>query len=172
MDSVQQFIENEFHTGINDIAAELLKEMMQPWTDQYGSTYALGESQWIESFEDDDPMAMDADTVAVVEEVMDSGDVWYGDDDVVAVATDATADDPIVVADYSTQLVHQAFADRGDDGSIHYREMITWQSLFIDNWCEEREASFDNKGWPTEISSTITVGEYSLSVHWQLMNHD
>lgn len=169
MDSVQQFIENEFHTGINDIAAELLKEMMQPWTDQYGSTYALGESQWIESFEDDDPMAMDADTV---EDVVDSGE-QLGIERVAVEDDVLVVDDSEELPDYSVQMEHQAFARKSDNGSLYYRETITWASpLFVDNWCEEREASFDAKGWPAEISSTMTMGEYSLSVHWQLMNHD
>ena len=169
MDSVQRFIEREFHTGIDDMAAELLQEMLKPWADQYGRTYALGESQWIESFEDDDPMAMDADTVEVV---VDSGE-QLGIERVAVEDDVLVVDDSEELPDYSVQMEHQAFARKSDDGSLYYRETITWASpLFVDNWCEEREASFDAKGWPAEISSTMTMGEYSLSVHWQLMNHD
>ena len=164
MDSVQQFVEREFHNGIDDIAAEMLEEIIKPWVDQYGRTYALGDSHWTESEsfddEEDDPMAMDADTVEVV---MDSDDIWQGKND------NAVVVDCEELPDFSMQMVHQAFADRGDDGSINYREKITWNNPFVDNWCEEREASFDAKGWPIEISHTITMGESSISTHWQLI---
>ena len=159
-----QFIEKEFHTGIDDIVAKLLEEMVKPWIDQYGRTYALGDSHWTESEsydgEEDDPMAMDADTVEVV---MDSDDIWQEEDD------NAVVVDEEELPDYSTQMVHQAFADRGDDGNIYYREKITWNNPFVDNWREEREASFDGKGWPIEISYSITMGESSVSTQWQLI---
>ena len=163
MDSVQQFVEREFHSRIDDIAAELLEELIKPLVDQYGRTYALGESQWTESESDDGyedgPMSMDADTVEVV---MDSDDIWQEEDD-----KDVVVEEEL--PDFSIQMVHQAFADSGDDGSINYREKITWNNPIVDNWCEEREASFDAKGWPIEISYTITMGESSISTHWQLI---
>lgn len=163
MDSVQQYIEMEFQSGIDDIAAELLEEMIKPWADQYGRTYALGDSRWTEANEDDEDNSFDIDTVEVV---MDSDDIWQGEDDN-AVVVEELPD--FSLPDFSMQMVHQAFADRGDDGSINYREKITWNNPFVDNWCEEREASFDAKGWPIEISHTITMEESSISTHWQLI---
>ena len=142
-DTTQLLIDNELDSGINDMAKKVLEEAMQTWADQYGRTYAMGDSRWIEIDEDFENIEVeDIDATNEDEELPE------GEDE--------------EIPDLSSKKVHQ-------DGTFFYRERISWESVMLGNWFEVQEASFDANGWPIEITSTITMGETNISVHWQLI---
>ena len=149
-DTTQLLIDNELDSGINDMAKKVLEEAMQTWADQYGRTYAMGDSRWIEIDEDFENIEVeDIDATNEDEELPE------GEDE--------------EIPDLSSKKVHQAFAHINEDGTFFYREKISWESVMLGNWFEVQEASFDANGWPIEITSTITMGETNISVHWQLI---
>ena len=149
-DTTQLLIDNELDSGINDMAKKVLEEAMQTWADQYGRTYAIGDSRWIETDEDFENIEVeDIDATNEDEELPE------GEDE--------------EIPDLSSKKVHQAFAHINEDGTFFYREKISWESVMLGNWFEVQEASFDANGWPIEITSTITMGETNISVHWQLI---
>ena len=149
-------MEREIEEGLNDdflkrTVTELIQTMITPFTEQYGRTYAMGGSRWIEADEDlENTEVEDIDTDIQVEETI-------------------TEEEGEEMTDFSMQEVHQAFAHINVDGTFFYQEKISWESLMLDNWSEHQEASFDANGWPIEITSTITMGNTSTSIHWQLI---
>ncbi|MBQ9555479.1 MAG: hypothetical protein IJV05_04575 [Muribaculaceae bacterium] len=152
-DSTQLFIDNELDSGINEMAKKLLEETIQTWADQYGRTYAMGGSRWIETDEDFETIEVEDIDATNEDEELPEGE----DED---------------MPDLSSKEVHQAFAHINEDGTFFYREKISWESVMLDNWFEVQEASFDANGWPIEITSTITMGETNISIHWQLINEN
>ena len=143
---------------LTERAKELLRSMAATFTDQYGRTYALGGSRWIENYEEtvEDVVSSDGTNVQDLDDEMDDDGL-----------TDDEYDEEI--PDFSVQRIHQAFAHINEDGSFFYREQIFWDDQMLDNWYEKSEATFDPKGWPTEISSVVNMGETSVSAHWQLI---
>lgn len=148
---------------LTERAKELLRSMAATFTDQYGRTYALGGSRWIENYEEtvEDVVSCDGTNVQDLDDEMDDDEM--DDDDL----TDDEYDEDI--PDFSVQRIHQAFAHINEDGSFFYQEQIFWDDQMLDNWNEKSEAAFDSKGWPTEISSVVNMGETSVSAHWQLI---
>ena len=134
---------------INGMASKLFEGIIQTWADQYGRTYAMGDSRWIETDED-----------------LENTEVEDIDTDI--------QDENVVVEEFevSVQWVHQAFAHINEDGTFFYRDTISWESLMLDNWSEHKEASFDAKGWPVEINNTTTMGDATTTIHWQLIEED
>ena len=136
---------------INGMASKLFEGIIQTWADQYGRTYAMGDSRWIETDED-----------------LENTEVEDIDTDI--------QDENVVVeefeGDFSVQWVHQAFAHINEDGTFFYRDTISWESLMFDNRSEHQEASFDAKGWPVEINNTTTMGDATTTIHWQLIEED
>ena len=150
-DTTQLLIDNELDSGINDMAKKLLEEAMQTWADQYGRTYAMGDSRWIEIDEDFENIEVeDIDATNEDEELPE------GEDE--------------EIPDLSSKKVHQAFAHINEDGTFFYRERISYESVILEGWFELQEASFDANGWPIEITSAITMGESTISIHWQLID--
>lgn len=143
---------------LTERAKELLRSMAATFTDQYGRTYALGGSRWIENYEEtvEDVVSCDGTNVQDLDDEMDDDGL-----------TDDEYDEDI--PDFSVQRIHQAFAHINEDGSFFYQEQIFWDDQMLDNWNEKSEAAFDSKGWPTEISSVVNMGETSVSAHWQLI---
>ena len=143
---------------LTERAKELLRSMAATFTDQYGRTYALGGSRWIENYEEtvEDVVSSDGTNVQDLDDEMDDDGL-----------TDDEYDEEI--PDFSVQRIHQAFAHINEDGSFFYREQIFWDDQMLDNWYEKSEATFNTKGWPTEISSVVNMGETSVSAHWQLI---
>ena len=149
-DTTQLLIDNELDSGINDMA-KLLEEAMQTWSDQYGRTYAMGDSRWIEIDEELENIE--------VEDI----DADIQDEELAEVENEE-------VPDLSSKKVHQAFAHINEDGTFFYRERISYESVILEGWFELQEASFDANGWPIEITSAITMGESTISIHWQLID--
>jgi len=150
-DTTQLLIDNELDSGINDMAKKLLEEAMQTWADQYGRTYAMGDSRWIETDEDFENIEVeDIDATNEDEELPE------GEDE--------------EIPDLSSKKVHQAFAHINEDGTFFYRERISYESVILEGWFEVQEASFDANGWPIEITSAITMGESTISIIWQLID--
>ena len=149
-DTTQLLIDNELDSGINDMAKKVLEEAMQTWADQYGRTYAIGDSRWIETDEDFENIEVED-----IDATNEDKELPEGEDE--------------EIPDLSSKKVHQAFAHINEDGTFFYREKISWESVMLGNWFEVQEASFDANGWPIEITSTITMGETNISVHWQLI---
>ena len=150
-DTTQLFIDNELDRSINEMASKLFEDIIKTWADQYGRTYAMGGSRWIETDEDLEITEVeDIDADIQVEETIIEEE---GDE----------------MTDFSVQKVHQALAHINEDGTFFYQEKVSWESFLLDNWFEHQEASFDANGWPIEITSTITMGDTSISVHWQLI---
>ena len=157
-DSTQLFIDNELDSGINDMANNLFKDVIKTWADQYGRTYAMGGSRWIEideDFENIEVEDIETGTQEDIETVIPDEDLAENEDG--------------ETLDLSSKKVHHAFAHVNEDGTFLYREKISWESVMLENWFELQEASFDANGWPIEITSTITMGETTISVHWQLI---
>lgn len=144
---------------LTERAKELLRSLAATFTDQYGRTYALGSSRWIEDYEEtvEDVESYDGTVVQDLDDEMDDDDL----------ADDEYDED---IPDFSVQRIHQAFAHINEDGSFFYREQISWDDQMLDDWYEKSEATFDSKGWPTEISSVVNMGETSISAHWQQLN--
>ena len=142
-------IENDRNNGLYRMASDLLSAIIKTWADQYGRTYAMGDSRWIETDED-----------------LENTEVEDIDTDI--------QDENVVVEEFevSVQWVHQAFAHINEDGTFFYRDTISWESLMLDNWSEHKEASFDAKGWPVEINNTTTMGDATTTIHWQLIEED
>ena len=152
-DSTQLFIDNELDSGIYEMSNNLFKDVIKTWADQYGRTYAMGDSRWIEVDEDFETIEVeDIDT-----DIQDEYQVEGEDEE---------------MPDLSSKEIHQAFAHINEDGTLFYREIISWESFVLDNWFEHQEASFDANGWPIEITSTITMGDTSISIHWQLIEEN
>ena len=147
-------IENDRNNGLYRMASDLLSAIIKTWADQYGRTYAMGCSRWIETDEDlEITEDEDIDTDIQVEETI-------------------IEEESEEMTDFSVQKVHQAFAHINEDGTFFYREKVSWESFLFDNWFEHQEASFDANGWPIEITSTITMGDTSISIHWQLIEEN
>lgn len=147
-------IENDRNNGLYRMASDLLSEIIKTWADQYGRTYAMGGSRWIETDEDLEITEVeDVDADIQVEETI-------------------IEEDSEEMTDFSVQKVHQAFAHINEDGTFFYQEKVSWESFLFDNWFEHQEASFDANGWPIEITSTITMGDTSISIHWQLIEEN
>ncbi len=144
-------IENDRNNGLYRMASDLLSAIIKTWADQYGRTYAMGGSRWIETDEDLE--------ITEVEDI----DTDIQDENVVVEEFEG---------DFSVQWVHQAFAHINEDGTFFYRDTISWESLMLDNWSEHKEASFDAKGWPVEINNTTTMGDATTTIHWQLIEED
>lgn len=144
---------------LTERAKELLRSLAATFTDQYGRTYALGGSRWIENYDEavEDVESNDETVVQDLDDEMDDDGL-----------TDDEYDEEI--PDFSVQRIHQAFAHINEDGSFFYREQIFWDDQMLDNWYEKSEATFDPKGWPTEILSIVNMGETTVSAHWQLIN--
>ena len=164
----EQDLELYLNEGINLMATELLEKMIETWAEQYGRSYALGESHWIEAD------SADVSTPTTTEMELEAVEPYYhsiyedssGDDGEISVAEEISDD----VFDVPDQIIHDSFAAIDDDGTIHYREKVTWESAFVEDWFMVKEATLDPKGWPVEICDFINFGETSLSVNWQLIN--
>lgn len=153
-DTTQLFIDNELDSSINEMASKLLEDIIKTWADQYGRTYAMGGSRWIETDEDLEITEVeDIDADIQVEETI-------------------IEEESEEMTDFSVQKVHQAFAHINEDGTFFYQEKVSWESFLFDNWFEHQEASFDANGWPIEIKSTTTMGDTSVSIHWQLIEEN
>ena len=153
-DTTQLFIDNELDSSINEMASKLFEDIIKTWADQYGRTYAMGGSRWIETDEDLEITEVeDIDTDIQVEETI-------------------IEEESEEMTDFSVQKVHQAFAHINEDGTFFYQEKVSWESFLFDNWFEHQEASFDANGWPIEIKSTTTMGDTSVSIHWQLIEEN
>ena len=136
------------------MASKLFEGIIQTWADQYGRTYAMGGSRWIETDEDLEITEVeDIDADIQVEETI-------------------IEEESEEMTDFSVQKVHQALAHINEDGTFFYQEKVSWESFLLDNWFEHQEASFDANGWPIEIKSTTTMGDTSVSVHWQLIEEN
>ena len=135
---------------INGMASKLFEGIIQTWADQYGRTYAMGGSRWIET---------DEELENIEVENIDAG---IQDEDLAEVEDEE-------IPDLSSKKVHQAFAHINEDGTFFYRERISYESVILEGWFELQEASFDANGWPIEITSAITMGETTISIHWQLI---
>jgi hypothetical protein len=133
------------------MASDLLSEIIKTWADQYGRTYAMGCSRWIETDEDLETIEVEDIDAANEDEELPEGE----DEE---------------VPDLSSKTVHQAFAHINEDGTFFYRERISYESVILEGWFELQEASFDANGWPIEITSAITMGESTISIHWQLID--
>ena len=146
-------IENDRNNGLYRMASDLLSEIIKTWADQYGRTYAMGCSRWIETDEDLETIEVeDIDT-----DIQDEYQVEGEDEE---------------MPDLSSKEIHQAFAHINEDGTFFFKEKISCESFVLDNWFEHQEASFDANGWPIEITSTITMGDTSISIHWQLIEEN
>ena len=143
-------IENDRNNGLYRMASDLLSAIIKTWADQYGRTYAMGCSRWIETDEDLEITEVEDIDTDIQDEYLVEGE---GEE----------------MLDLSSKEIHQAFAHINEDGTFFYKEKISWESFVLDNWFEHHEASFDANGWPIEITSTITMGDTSISVHWQLI---
>ena len=143
-------IENDRNNGLYRMASDLLSAIIKTWADQYGRTYAMGCSRWIETDEDLEITEVEDIDTDIQDEYLVEGE---GEE----------------MLDLSSKEIHQAFAHINEDGTFFYKETISWESFMLDNWSEHHEASFDANGWPIEITSTITMGETSISIHWQLI---
>ena len=112
---------------------------------------AIGDSRWIETDEDFENIEVeDIDATNEDEELPE------GEDE--------------EIPDLSSKKVNQAFAHINEDGTFFYRERISYESVILEGWFELQEASFDANGWPIEITSAITMGESTISIHWQLID--
>ena len=149
-DSTQLFIDNELNIAISEMANKLFEDAIKTWADQYGRTYAMGGSRWIET---------DEELENIEVENIDAG---IQDEDLAEVEDEE-------IPDLSSKKVHQAFAHINEDGTFFYRERISYESVILEGWFELQEASFDANGWPIEITSAITMGETTISIHWQLI---
>lgn len=152
-DTTQLFIDNELDRSINEMASKLFEDIIKTWADQYGRTYAMGGSRWIETDEDLEITEVEDIDTDIQDEYIVEGD---GEE----------------MLDLSSNEVHQAFAHINEDGTFFYKEKISWESFVLDNCFEHHEASFDANGWPIEITSTITMGDTSISIHWQLIEEN
>ena len=146
-------IENDRNNGLYRMASDLLSAIIKTWADQYGRTYAMGGSRWIETDEELENIE--------VEDI----DADIQDEELAEVENEE-------VPDLSSKKVHQAFAHINEDGTFFYQEKVSWESFLFDNWFELQEASFDANGWPIEIKSTTTMGDTSISIHWQLIEEN
>lgn len=135
---------------LTEAASKVLRALAETFIDQYGRTYALGASRWIENNDEtvEDVESSDGTVVQDIDDEMDDEELF----------------------DFSIQIIHQAFAHINEDGTFFYQEQITWDSQLLDNWHEQSEVAFDSKGWTTEISKVVNTGEISNSIHWQLIN--
>ena len=146
-------IENDRNNGLYRMASDLLSAIIKTWADQYGRTYAMGGSRWIETDEDLEITEVEDIDTDIQDEYLVEGE-----------------DEEML--DLSSKEIHQAFAHINEDGTFFYKEKISWESFVLDNWFEHHEASFDANGWPIEITSTITMGDTSISIHWQLIEEN
>ena len=146
-------IENDRNNGLYRMASDLLSAIIKTWADQYGRTYAMGGSRWIETDEDLEITEVEDTDTDIQDEYLVEGE---GEE----------------MLDLSSKEIHQAFAHINEDGTFFYKEKISWESFVLDNWFEHQEASFDANGWPIEITSTITMGDTSISIHWQLIEEN
>ena len=146
-------IENDRNNGLYRMASDLLSAIIKTWADQYGRTYAMGGSRWIETDEDLEITEVEDTDTDIQDEYLVEGE---GEE----------------MLDLSSKEIHQAFAHINEDGTFFYKEKISWESFVLDNWFEHHEASFDANGWPIEITSTITMGDTSISIHWQLIEEN
>ena len=146
-------IENDRNNGLYRMASDLLSEIIKTWANQYGRTYAMGCSRWIETDEDLEITEVEDIDTDIQDEYLVEGE-----------------DEEML--DLSSKEIHQAFAHINEDGTFFYKEKISWESFVLDNWFEHHEASFDANGWPIEITSTITMGDTSISIHWQLIEEN
>ena len=146
-------IENDRNNGLYRMASDLLSAIIKTWADQYGRTYAMGDSRWIETDEDLEITEVEDTDTDIQDEYLVEGE---GEE----------------MLDLSSKEIHQAFAHINEDGTFFYKEKISWESFVLDNWFEHHEASFDANGWPIEITSTITMGDTSISIHWQLIEEN
>ena len=146
-------IENDRNNGLYRMASDLLSAIIKTWADQYGRTYAMGCSRWIETDEDLEITEVEDIDTDIQDEYLVEGE---GEE----------------MLDLSSKEIHQAFAHINEDGTFFYKEKISWESFVLDNWFEHHEASFDANGWPIEITSTITMGDTSISIHWQLIEEN
>ena len=146
-------IENDRNNGLYRMASDLLSEIIKTWANQYGRTYAMGCSRWIETDEDFEITEVEDTDTDIQDEYLVEGE---GEE----------------MLDLSSKEIHQAFAHINEDGTFFYKEKISWESFVLDNWLEHQEASFDANGWPIEITSTITMGDTSISIHWQLIEEN
>ena len=146
-------IENDRNNGLYRMASDLLSAIIKTWADQYGRTYAMGGSRWIETDED-----LEITEVEDIDTANEDEELPEGEDE--------------EMLDLSSKEIHQAFAHINEDGTFFYKEKISWESFVLDNWFEHQEASFDANGWPIEITSTITMGDTSISIHWQLIEEN
>ena len=146
-------IENDRNNGLYRMASDLLSAIIKTWADQYGRTYAMGCSRWIETDEDLEITEVEDTDTDIQDEYLVEGE---GEE----------------MLDLSSKEIHQAFAHINEDGTFFYKEKISWESFVLDDWFEHHEASFDANGWPIEITSTITMGDTSISIHWQLIEEN
>jgi len=146
-------IENDRNNGLYRMASDLLSAIIKTWADQYGRTYAMGGSRWIETDEDLEITEVEDIDTDIQDEYLVEGE---GEE----------------MLDLSSKEIHQAFAHINEDGTFFYKEKISWESFVLDDWFEHQEASFDANGWPIEITSTITMGDTSISIHWQLIEEN
>ena len=146
-------IENDRNNGLYRMASDLLSAIIKTWADQYGRTYAMGCSRWIETDEDLEITEVEDIDTDIQDEYLVEGE---GEE----------------MLDLSSKEIHQAFAHINEDGTFFYKEKISWESFVLDDWFEHHEASFDANGWPIEITSTITMGDTSISIHWQLIEEN
>lgn len=146
-------IENDRNNGLYRMASDLLSAIIKTWADQYGRTYAMGCSRWIETDEDLEITEVEDIDTDIQDEYLVEGE---GEE----------------MLDLSSKEIHQAFAHINEDGTFFYKEKISWESFVLDDWLEHHEASFDANGWPIEITSTITMGDTSISIHWQLIEEN
>ena len=146
-------IENDRNNGLYRMASDLLSAIIKTWADQYGRTYAMGGSRWIETDEDLETTEVEDTDTDIQDEYLVEGE---GEE----------------MLDLSSKEIHQAFAHINEDGTFFFKEKISWESFVLDNWFEHQEASFDANGWPIEITSTITMGDTSISIHWQLIEEN
>ena len=146
-------IENDRNNGLYRMASDLLSAIIKTWADQYGRTYAMGGSRWIETDEDFEITEVEDTDTDIQDEYLVEGE---GEE----------------MLDLSSKEIHQAFAHINEDGTFFYQEKVSWESFLLDDWFEHQEASFDANGWPIEITSTITMGDTSISIHWQLIEEN
>jgi len=146
-------IENDRNNGLYRMASDLLSAIIKTWADQYGRTYAMGGSRWIETDEDLEITEVEDIDTDIQDEYLVEGE---GEE----------------MLDLSSKEIHQAFAHINEDGTFFYKEKISWESFVLDDWFEHHEASFDANGWPIEIKSTTTMGDTSVSIHWQLIEEN
>ena len=170
---------------MNETARQLMQKMVSSLTDQYGRTLPLGEAQWTEIDEEGtiaDPMVIDTvgvDMSAVEDWELNqdetTGDeTWEsdGEDDDLNADDWENHDHDYGPLDFAIHRIHRTFTSRSDDGSIEYRETISYDVPAEDapnGWLEQQQAKFDSQGWPTEIIHSTLMGDYSTEVYWQLI---